>query len=106
TGDDPLYEAVSAGRRYSGQEHWLPLFHDGLETLLDYTGGVPLSFDHLVDDAVKNRFEQISEHYLARTEGLESERFGAPPYKPVPPDTMFLNAASWSKALSAHKVVR
>lgn len=106
TGDDPLYEAVSAGRRYSGQEHWLPLFHDGLETLLDYTGDVPLSFDHLVDDAVKNRFEQISEHYLARTEGLESERFGAPPYKPVPPDTMFLNAAGWSKALSAHKVVR
>ena len=106
TGDDPLYEAVSAGRRYGGQEHWLPLFHDGLETLLDYTGDAALSFDHLVDDAVKHRFDQVNEHYLARTEGLESERFGAPPYKPVPPDMMFLDAAAWARALAGHRVVR
>jgi len=106
TGNDPLYEAVSAGSRYSGQEHWLPLFHETLETLLDYMGDAAVSFDHLVDDAVKSRFEQVSEHYLARTEGLESERFGAPPYKPVPPDQMFLDAKSWPKVLAAHKVVR
>jgi transcription-repair coupling factor (superfamily II helicase) len=106
TGNDPLYEAVSAGSRYSGQEHWLPLFHETLETLLDYVGDAAISFDHLVDDAVKSRFEQVSEHYLARTEGLESERFGAPPYKPVPPDQMFLDAKSWPKALAFHKVVR
>ena len=106
TGDDPLYEAVSAGRSYAGQEHWLPFFHDHLETLLDYMDGAAVSFDHLVDDAVKSRFEQVNEHYLARTEGLESERFGAPPYKPVPPDRMFLDAGQWKKALSAHKVVR
>ena len=106
TGDDPLYNAVSAGSRYSGQEHWLPLYHEHLETLLDYLGEAPISFDHLVDDAVKSRFEQVSEHYLARTEGLESERFGAAPYKPVPPDRMFLDAADWKKALGAHKVVR
>jgi transcription-repair coupling factor (superfamily II helicase) len=106
TGNDPLYEAVSAGSRYSGQEHWLPLFHDTLETLFDYVGDAAISFDHLVDDAVTSRFEQVSEHYLARTEGLESERFGAPPYKPVPPDQMFLDAKTWPKALVAHKVVR
>ncbi|WP_439541749.1 transcription-repair coupling factor [Hyphomicrobium sp.] len=106
TGDDPLYEAVSSGRRYSGQEHWLPFFHETLETLLDYMDGAVVSFDNLVDDAVKSRFDQIKEHYLARTEGLETERFGAPPYKPVPPDQMFLNASGWKKALARHKVVR
>ena len=106
TGDDPLYEAVSAGMRYSGQEHWLALFHETLETLLDYTGDAAISFDHLVDDAVKSRFEQVAEHYLARTEGLESARFGAPPYKPVPPDMMFLDAAAWRTVLARHKVVR
>ena len=53
TGDDPLYEAVSAGRSYAGQEHWLPLFHETLETLLDYTGDAAITFDHLVDDAIK-----------------------------------------------------
>src|SRR5262245_54879712 len=28
TSQDPLYEAVSAGQRYPGVEHWLPLFHE------------------------------------------------------------------------------
>ena len=36
SGEDILYEAVSAGQRHVGMEHWLPLFHDHLETLLDY----------------------------------------------------------------------
>ena len=52
TGDDPLYEAVSAGQRYPGMEHWLPLFHEHLETLFDYVPGAPVSFDHLADEAV------------------------------------------------------
>ena len=34
--DDPLYESVSAGRKHQGMEHWLPFFHDDLETLFDY----------------------------------------------------------------------
>ena len=34
--EDMLYEAVSEGRRYPGMEHWLPLFHDKLDTLFDY----------------------------------------------------------------------
>ena len=34
--DDPLYELVSAGRKHQGMEHWLPLFHDHLDTLFDY----------------------------------------------------------------------
>ncbi len=38
-GDDPLYQAVSASSRYPGQEHWLPFFHETLETLFDYTPG-------------------------------------------------------------------
>src|SRR5207237_6469966 len=37
--DDVLYEAVSEGRRHPGMEHWLPLFHDRLETLFDYVPG-------------------------------------------------------------------
>src|SRR6516165_4798208 len=34
--DDPLYESVSAGRRYVGMEHWLPLYYEQLETLFNY----------------------------------------------------------------------
>lgn len=34
--NDALYESVSQGRKFLGQEHWLPLFHDGLGTIIDY----------------------------------------------------------------------
>ncbi|MGE0857161.1 MAG: transcription-repair coupling factor, partial [Hyphomicrobiaceae bacterium] len=106
TGDDPLYEAVSTGQRYPGQEHWLPLFHENLETLLDYLPGVLVSFDHMADEAIRQRFELIGEHYAARTDASEAERFGAPPYKPVPPDMMFLDGGAWAAALAGHAIAR
>ncbi len=40
-GNDPLYEAVSEGRRFAGMEHWLPFFYEKLETLFDYLPGFP-----------------------------------------------------------------
>ncbi len=106
TGDDPLYEAVSAGQRHPGQEHWLPFYHEHLETLFDYVPGAVISFDHLAEETVKSRFEQIAEHYEARKEGLEAARFGAPPYKPVPPEQMFLDGKSWASAIASHHLVR
>ena len=106
TSDDPLYQAVSAGQRYPGEEHWLPLFHERLETLFDYGGAREISFDHLADEAVERRFEQINEHYQARIESLETAKFGAPPYKPVPPDRMFLDGKAWQAALGRARVRR
>jgi len=106
TGDDPLYEAVSSGHRYPGQEHWLPLFHEHLETLFDYLPDVSVSLDHLADDAVERRFEQIDEHYDARREALEEQAFGAPPYKPVPPDRMFIGRAAWAKLQAERRSYR
>src|SRR5205085_8986470 len=35
---DPLYQAVSDGRRLAGMEHWLPLFEERLATLFDHLG--------------------------------------------------------------------
>ncbi len=106
TGDDPMYEAVSAGRRFHGQEHWLPLYHEALETIFDYVPGVAVSFDHQAEEVVKARFEQIGEHYEARVEGMESKTFGAEPYKPVPPEQMFLDAKTWKSALDGHQLIR
>jgi transcription-repair coupling factor (superfamily II helicase) len=106
TSEDPLYEAISAGQRYPGMEHWLPLFHERLETLFDYVPGAPVSFDHLADAAVGERLELIADHYDARVKGLESHAFGAPPYKPVPPKAMFLTREEWDRALAARTVRR
>src|SRR5918994_1102780 len=35
---DPLYQAVSEGRRLAGMEHWLPLFEDKLVPLFEPLG--------------------------------------------------------------------
>lgn len=105
THTDPLYEAVSAGQRYQGQEHWLPLYHERLETLFDYTGAeAPITFDHMAVDAVRERESQVKEHYQARVDALEIAAFGAPPYKPVPPEQMFLTEAAFAKQLEARQV--
>ena len=105
TGSDPLYESISAGARYQGMEHWLPLFHDGLETLFDYVPGAVVTLDPLAEDARTRRHEQIADHYDARLSALEQKTFGAPPYKPVPPDLAFLSEESWLNALSERRVV-
>ncbi|HSR80615.1 MAG TPA: CarD family transcriptional regulator [Hyphomicrobiaceae bacterium] len=105
TSQDALYEAISAGQRYPGMEHWLPLFHDRLETLFDYTGNAPVSFDHLAEEAVGERLALIADHYEARVKGLEALAFGAPPYKPVPAAAIFLTKSEWDERL-VDRIVR
>jgi transcription-repair coupling factor (superfamily II helicase) len=104
TGDDPLYESVSAGRRYQGMEHWLPLFHDGLETIFDYTPGALISFDPLCEDARGDRLEQVTDYYDARInapDGAGSGSFAAPLYKPLKPSALYIMDAEWTIILSA-----
>ncbi len=105
TGDDPLYAAVTAGHRYPGIEHWLPLFHDSMETLFDYVPNATFSFDHQMDKALAERFETIDDHYKARLDGLEHAKFGAAPYKPLPPDKLFVLKREWDK-LTSDRAVR
>ena len=57
--DDPLYEAVSAGRKHQGFEHWLPFFHERLETLFDYLPGAPVLLDDQADAARAARWAAL-----------------------------------------------
>lgn len=94
---DPLYEAVSEGRRHIGMEHWLPLFYDGrLETILDYLPGAIVLLDHQASEAMEARLDLINEYYQARKSMLDgakgAQSSDAPPYKPVPPERLYLGA--------------
>ena len=60
----------------------------------------------MADEAVSRRFEQIAEHYEARVDSLETSTFGAPPYKPLPPDRMFVDGQEWAELLGARDVGR
>src|SRR5204863_7701143 len=92
--DDPLYEAVSEGRRYPGMEHWLPLFHDKLDTLFDYLPESPVVLEPLAEEAAHERLAQIADYYEARREPLDTS--GAP-YRPLPPDRLYLSESEWKK---------
>ncbi len=99
---DPLYESVTNGRRYQGQEHWLPLFHDHLETLFDYLPEAVVSLDHAAGESAAARFDQIEEFYNARKEALDKPGFGAAPYKPLRPEALYLTAQEWAERLIDH----
>jgi transcription-repair coupling factor (superfamily II helicase) len=103
-GDDALYEAVSSGSRYPGAEHWLPLFYERMDTLFDYLPNAVVTMDHLAGDAKTQRLETIADHYQARKEGLEHRSFGAPPYKPLPPDSLYLTGEVWDERLKERKL--
>ena len=66
--DDPLYAAVSAGQRYQGLEHWLPLFYERLVTVFDYLPDAPVILDQQADEARDRRLAMIAEYYAARRE--------------------------------------
>src|SRR5436305_12569900 len=70
TPDDLLYHAVSEGRRHPGMEHWLPLFHEQLETLFDYVPGSTVVLEPLADDAARERLDQIKDYHEARMQVL------------------------------------
>ena len=47
-------------------EHWLPLYHERLETLLDYAPGAAVTLDYQADEARDARIELIGDFYDAR----------------------------------------
>ncbi|MGH7116550.1 MAG: DEAD/DEAH box helicase, partial [Stellaceae bacterium] len=104
--DDPLYESVSAGRRYVGMEHWLPLYYERLETLFDYLPDAGLSFDHQADEVRGHRLDAIADFYGARRNVTTAARAGSPVYRPVRPDQLYLGQTEWRKALEGRPIVQ
>jgi transcription-repair coupling factor (superfamily II helicase) len=108
--DDMLYEAVSEGRRHAGMEHWLPLFHTRMETLFDYVAAspvamTPIALEPLAEEAAHERLAQIADYYQARKEALDQTGAGAP-YKPLPPDRLYLAETEWHEQLDHAALAR
>ncbi len=104
--DDPLYDAISAGRPYQGMEHWLALFHDRLCMLFDYAGDWIVALDPLVQDARHSRMEQITDYYEARTSGSgASTASAAPPYKALPPEALTAGTQEWDALMNRYRVL-
>ena len=104
--DDPLYEAVSAGRKHQGMEHWLPFFHEHLETLFDYLPEASVMLDDQMTPARLARWEAIDDSYDSRHEAMGAKGRIDTVYKPVPPEDLYLDDAAWVAATASHRVVQ
>ncbi len=98
--NDTLYETVSEGRRFAGMEHWLPLFHERMDTVFDYCGTASYILDPQISQAQEERLSQINEYHAARKDALEQNASGTP-YNPLPPTALYLGAEEWRERLNA-----
>ncbi|WP_137786255.1 transcription-repair coupling factor [Sphingomonas sp. 3P27F8] len=99
---DPLYQAVSEGRRLAGMEHWLPLFEEKLATFFDHIGDDALVVrDNGVIAAAEGRLEAIADYYENRKRA-EAAQPGS--YRALPARTLYLDDAEWRAALQAATV--
>ena len=90
-----------------GMEHWLPLFQDRLDTLFDYLPDVPVVFDALADDAAGERLAQVKDYYDARkARRMGQTQPGVAPYRPLPPDALYLGPEEWAERTAALPLAR
>jgi transcription-repair coupling factor (superfamily II helicase) len=104
--DDPLYEAVSAGRKHQGMEHWLPFFHERLETLFDYLPEATVMLDDQVTTMRLSRWEAVDDAHDARREAMGQKGRLDTVYKPVAAGLLYLDDAAWTAALADHRLVQ
>ena len=95
---DPVYAAVTDGIRPQGIEHYLPLFYEHTETILDYAGPETIiAFDGLANEAMAEREALIEDFYTSRKEHQEARDTGsgdpaktAGLYRPLPVDSLYI----------------
>jgi transcription-repair coupling factor (superfamily II helicase) len=99
---DPLYQALSDGRRMAGMEHWLPLLEERLETLFDHLGENDLVIrDAAADQALDARCEAIDDYYQNRVRANEGEPGS---YRPLGPEALYFSKPEW-KSIEADRPI-
>ncbi len=95
-GTDPIYEAITDGRGFSGMEHYLPLFEPNLKTIIDYADDVVLGDG--AQAALLERGNHITDLYNARMAVLDAQKSNKQKdrqasfiVRPLPTDTLYLS---------------
>ncbi|MFL2917127.1 MAG: transcription-repair coupling factor [Thalassobaculaceae bacterium] len=94
--NDPLYEAITEGRRHAGMEHWLPLFHGNLELITNHLAVKAISADFEINNLVQARLELIKDYFESRKSlHQHNTEDGGILYRPLPPDLLYINEKEW-----------
>ena len=101
---DPLYQAVSDGRRLAGLEHWLPLFEERLVPLFEhFSPDDVLVIDNAALGAADERLADIADYYAARSDPSGK---AAGSYRPLEPAALYLARAELDDALKSRPIHR
>src|SRR4051812_21354521 len=96
---DPLYQAVSDGRRLAGIDHWLPLFEERLATLFDHLSPADLIVPGAHDaGAADARSEAVADYYENRRRAQSSDPGS---YRPLEPESLYLTRDEWEALIAA-----
>ena len=104
--DDPLYEAISAGRKHQGAEHWLAFFHAEMETLFDYLPSASITLDDQLTATRLARWNSIADQYETRRIAMTNRSKMDSVYKPAPPEGLYLTDEAWLLATVDHRLVQ
>jgi len=101
---DPLYQAISEGRRLAGMEHWLPLFEEKLTSLFDHLS----QDDQIVIDsgAIQSgdeRLNDIADYHQARKKAAGQ---AAGSYRPLAEDALYVSREEFEQRLAHWPVHR
>ncbi|MEH6832837.1 MAG: CarD family transcriptional regulator, partial [Sulfitobacter sp.] len=104
--DDPLYEAISAGRKHQGAEHWLAFYYDQLETLFDYLPEATVSLDDQLTATRLARWDSVADQYETRKIAMANRSRMDSVYKPAPAEGLYLDDAAWEAAIADRRVLQ
>ncbi len=88
--EDPLYEALSAGRKYAGMEHWQGMCY-ALGSFTDYVPDAEWLLLPLAKEAAAERIDAVQDAYTARCEVTDGS------YKPAPPALLYDLSPKWAE---------
>ena len=101
---DPLYQAVSDGRRLAGMEHWLPLFEERLTSLFDYLDASDLIIiDNQALGAAEERLTDITDYFATRS---DTSGKAAGSYRPLDPAALYLTRDEFDTRLAGWPIHR
>lgn len=101
--NDQLYEAVSQQRSYPGMEHWLPFFYkEELVSIFEYLPDSVLFFNQQIFSQIKERDDNIREHYQARVDGVKESKISGNIYNPIKPELLYLQENELKKIIATN----
>ena len=99
---DPLYQAVSDGRRLAGMEHWLPMIEEKLDTIFNHLDDNALVIRDAATTAIsEQRFESIADYHGNRQRAMV-DTVGS--YRPLPVDALYLTPKEWRQTIKDEAV--